>query len=838
MMKLENLLPYYEKSYEKLVKLGILKMHVKLGGFYLGINYLTVLVLSGDSIIEKNLIEIFKENKEKAHIITVNSLLALTVNDINPDIIIMDEGSFDLQRERINFIKSKNSLGTYEVIGVLKLSNVDEFNKLTELGVKEVIFQPYTIEEIYVRVKSLSQYISMKNECKLKAMQLKALMNNIPYMTWIKDEESRYIHVNKKFEKICGKSEEVIEGQTDAFVWGSKLNNKHKDEDVKVMEIGKQLISEIAVPDTDGKTQLCIYKSPVIDENGRVSGTIGIASDITEVKHMEAELDIIIENIPFGVCVKDVNGKIINLNKQLLEYYDIKKQDIIGNDGREVLSKECYDLFKEEDNEVIEGKCGKIFERKVKIKDKYRIMEVHKEPIIDNFQRVIGIVVLIRDVTKLMQYQEKIERLAYTDQLTGLDNRRSLYEHINNGDKDSEKCLTILLVDLDNFKRLNDSLGHWYGDEALVKISQRIKVACGDAFVARTGGDEFVIIFEGVLSEENLMRKISEVLKATNVEFVYEDKINLVSASIGVVRSCTRNQDIEKILTKGFLALYKAKEQGKNQYIMYTEELEAERKFNQEIETALRESINNEEVKVYFQPQYGKDKISGDNVLVGFEALFRWNNDKYKHMPVIDVIRTIERLNIIDVIEEYIMVESFKFAKKINENRMEKIIVSINVSALQIMESNFVDKVKNIIDEVGVDPETIGVEITETVLLENLDENIYKINALKNLGMKVALDDFGTGYSSLSYLVKLPLSHVKIDKSFISNMSNGFEYIKLIGLITEATHSLGLKVVAEGVEKYDELIILEGMGIDFIQGYLYSKPLPKAEAEQLAFKSK
>ena len=207
-------------------------------------------------------------------------------------------------------------------------------------------------------------------------------------------------------------------------------------------------------------------------------------------------------------------------------------------------------------------------------------------------------------------------------------------------------------------------------------------------------------------------------------------------------------------------------------------------------------------------------------------------------MPIIDIIRTIEKLKIMDMIDEYVMLEAFKFAKKINKGREKKIVVSINISAIEIMEEDFVSKVKRLIEEVGVSPEIIGVEITETVLIENLDDNILKIKALKELGMKVALDDFGTGYSSLNYLVKLPLSHVKIDKSFISNMSKGSEYIKLIGLIIEVTHSLGLKVIAEGVETYDELAILDGMGIDFIQGYLFSKPLPQDEAEILAFKMK
>lgn len=802
------------------------------------INDLTVLVLSSDIEIEKKLKEIFRDNEEKAHIITVNSLSALTdSNEINPGIIILDEGSISLQRERVKFVRMKQNLESAEIIGIIKCDDKVELKKLVELGIRDFIFNPYTVEEIYIRVKSVYQYITDQNRCRLKTAQLKALMNNIPYMTWLKDEENKYLYVNKKFEEVSGKSEDEIKGADDGLIWGEENSDLYIQQDNKVMKEKRQIVMDMAVPADLGEEQFCIYKAPIIDENHHVSGTIGIASDITEVKQIEAELDIILENIPFGVCVKDTSGKIINVNTQFLEYYGITKEQIIGNDGSKALSKEFYDLFKEEDSEVISTKSGKIFERKIKINGKHRVMEVHKEPIVDDFQRVIGMVALIRDITKLRKYQEKIERLAYTDQLTGLDNRRSLYEHVNNILQYKAKCLTILFVDLDNFKRLNDSLGHWYGDEALVEISQRIKEACDDAFVARTGGDEFVIIFEDVISEEILIKKIKGVLKATNTEFIHEDKVNILSGSIGVVKNCSHNEDIENILTKGFLALYKAKEQGKNQYIMYTEELEIERKFNLEIEIALRECINNKEVKVYFQPQYGKNKINGNQVLIGFEALFRWNNDKYKHMPVIDIIRTIEKFKIMDIIEEFVMVESFKFAKKINEGRKDKIVVSINVSALQIMEDDFVAKVKRNIDEVGVSPEIIGVEITETVLLENLDENLVKINALKDLGMKVALDDFGTGYSSLNYLVKLPLSHVKIDKSFITNMSNGSEYIKLIGLIIEITHSLGLKVIAEGVERYDELIILEGMGIDFIQGYLFSKPLPQEEAENLALQS-
>lgn len=216
---------------------------------------------------------------------------------------------------------------------------------------------------------------------------------------------------------------------------------------------------------------------------------------------------------------------------------------------------------------------------------------------------------------------------------------------------------------------------------------------------------------------------------------------------------------------------------------------------------------------------------------MGLEALLRWNNDKYRKIPIVDIINIMEKSILIDEIGKFIIKSAFSFSKKINENRTKKVIVSVNISAVQIMKHNFVRTIKKIIVETGVNPTDIGIEITETVLLQNIGENILKIKELKDIGIKISLDDFGTGYSSFSYLVKIPLSNIKIDKSFILGMKDSEEYRTLVKLCIDTAHALNLKVIAEGVERVEDLILLKSMKADYIQGYLFSKPLPQSIVE-------
>ncbi|MCJ8342221.1 MAG: bifunctional diguanylate cyclase/phosphodiesterase, partial [Cetobacterium sp.] len=324
--------------------------------------------------------------------------------------------------------------------------------------------------------------------------------------------------------------------------------------------------------------------------------------------------------------------------------------------------------------------------------------------------------------------------------------------------------------------------------------------------------------------------EILDILSAKNKN----GKLTRVSASIGiVVGDINEEENIDSLLMKGDLALYKAKEQGKNQYVFYNKYLDQKRCLDLDIEQELRNALAKNELVLYYQPQYDLNRK-----LVGFEALLRWHNEKFKHIPIIEVIKIMEKYNLIDDIGRFITRSAMEFSRKINENRKRNIVISINISSIQIMKNNFVRKIKKYLGEIGADPKNIGLEITETVLLQNIEENIEKIKELRDIGIKISLDDFGTGYSSFSYLVKLPLNNIKIDKSFVKGMTEAEEYKKLIKLTVDTARALKLNVVGEGVETERDFEILKEIGIDYIQGYLFSKPIPEKEAMELLMKEK
>lgn len=789
---------------------------------------ITVLIVSEVLDIEKIILEKFDKESFEIPMELFTSKNLASIDEIQPDLIVIDIINEEESIGNIESIKINNRFNKTPIMIVIEDGYKKNIGKFIEQGVKDYIVKPYDKQDLIIRFRNFFEYVAAIKLYKNRDLQFYALLNNTSYMAWFKDKKSNYIIVNNEFKEHSGKELEVISGRDDNFVWDGKIGEKCREYDLEVMNERKQIVFDEVIEGKKGYRQFNIHKSPVLDEYDNVIGTIGVARDITDLKNKDAELNIIIENIPFAVCLKSNDGTILNINSKFEEYTNLDSSQIIGLDMLGIENFKIEEDIRKEDLEIIKEKKSKVFERHIKVMDKERLMEIYKSPVFDISDEVIGIVALFRDVTEERKMQKHIKKLAYTDALTNLQNRRSLYKYVDCEISKKGLDLTLMIIDLDNFKKLNDSCGHSYGDEALILIANKLKIVCKDAFVGRIGGDEFVVVWENIKNENELRKLTEEILLAIKMEFNKGGKTNIISASIGVVTSNWKDNSIETLLLKGDLALYKAKEKGKNQYVMYTESLEKERIFNLKIERDLRDAVKNDEIDVYYQPQYTSGKE-----LKGFEALFRWKNTMYKDVPVIDLIRIMEECNIIDEISNTILKKAFRFAKRINENSKNIIIVSINISGMQIMNDNFVDKFKDLIKEIDVSPNYIGIEITETVLLSNIDDNIKKIKSLKDLGITISLDDFGTGYSSLNYLIKLPLSQVKIDRSFIQGMNSRYEYIKLVKLIINLAHSISMLVIAEGVEKVSELKILEEINIDYIQGYLFSKPVNELEAENL-----
>ncbi|RDY24950.1 EAL domain-containing protein [Romboutsia maritimum] len=552
-----------------------------------------------------------------------------------------------------------------------------------------------------------------------------------------------------------------------------------------------------------------------------------IAEYINNIQDKDNKFQTLIDNMPIAIWVKDKDLVYTDVNKTYFLFSEIKNENIIGKRDEELWNDELVQKFYKEDKIVIEAKETIEFEEVRKFNNEERVYKVNKSPLLNIDEEVIGLIGIYQDITEFKLIENDIKKNASTDFLTQIPNRRGLYKHLESKLKQKNENLTVMFMDIDEFKKINDVYGHKSGDDVLRVVSNKIQMFFTEDFISRISGDEFVIVLEDDIEKKEIENRVEKFLKEINFELSIGKRKCYISGSIGVVQTNTED-DIESILIKADLAMYKAKQRGKNTFAFYEKGMVEEVEINSNIERDLHDSIEKGEVYLFYQPQY-----TGDKKLIGFEALFRWKNEKYKSVSVIKVIEIMEKTKLINKMGRYIFEKACIFAKEINENRKEKLIVSVNISPIQIMRKNFVLEVKDILKKVGVDPKTLGIEITESIFLDNLEDSINTISQLKSLGMKILLDDFGTKYSSLNYLARLPISSIKIDKSFIDKLTNKGNYKVLIKLITEIAHSIELPVVAEGVESSSQLEQLNDMNVDAIQGYIFSKPLTEEDAKKL-----
>ncbi|SHH94191.1 ABC transporter substrate binding protein [Clostridium grantii] len=429
---------------------------------------------------------------------------------------------------------------------------------------------------------------------------------------------------------------------------------------------------------------------------------------------------------------------------------------------------------------------------------------------------------------ELKRQYSKIHKYAYYDNLTGLTNRTSLKIKLRNLTQiktDYLKQFAVIFLDLDNFKFVNDSYGHSIGDKVLKEIAKElIKLDLGNSSIYRLGGDEFVLILEDYQDTFDLNYKTDKLRKTLDRAIDIEGNKYFITASIGVAIYPQNGKNYSELLKNADAAMYKAKENGKNCSAIYDESINAKLNRNMEIRSELVNAFTYKEFFLNFQPQI--DIESGR--VYGFEALIRWINPKLGFVSPGEFIEVAEEMGRIVQIGNWVLKESCIFCKKINEKYENKLIISVNVSAVQLMQKDFLENIKNILEKTEVDPKLVAIEITETAVLKNFDLNRAKLEQIKSMGIKVSLDDFGKGYSSLYYLRNLPIDTLKIDKSFIDDIitnDNESTIKDLTESIILIAHKVGLKVIAEGVEMPMQLMKLKEYKCDFMQGYYVSKPI-------------
>jgi len=536
-----------------------------------------------------------------------------------------------------------------------------------------------------------------------------------------------------------------------------------------------------------------------------------------------------LENSEDGVIVTDTNGLIIRLNKSYCKISGYSEKELIGKNPRTIgagwtedsVYKNMWDSLDSigywEGELKDRNKNGQIY-----------VIWLRIVKVIDDDSKKTYYVGILTNITEKKEHERKIVRLAYRDALTNLPNRSLFYDRLGKAiteRRNSEEKLAVMFIDLDNFKFVNDSAGHIVGDKFLIEVSRRFKETLREYdTLARVGGDEFIILLEKVKSTTivdvayRLIESVSTSIKIDNHEF-------FTSASIGISVFPDDGLDQETLIKHADIAMYEAKNSGKNQYIFFLKAMNDEVSRRSSIESNLSKAIENNEFSIYYQPQIN----SISNTLIGAEALLRWNNKNLGSVSPAEFIPICEATSKIVSITEWIIAQVCRDIHKMKETYNDEFRVSINISSVHMLNDDFVEKIDNIVKSHSILPSQIELEITEGALIKNTDESTKKINTLKNLGYSISIDDFGTGYSSLSYLKNFPFDKLKIDQSFVRSLPNDTQDIGIVRSIIGIANALNLNVIAEGVETKENLDFLNYEGCSLIQGYYYSKPLPLDE---------
>lgn len=531
-----------------------------------------------------------------------------------------------------------------------------------------------------------------------------------------------------------------------------------------------------------------------------------------------------IEQSSSSIMITDVKGKIEYVNSAYTALTGYFKEDVIGKD---LAWKRETELYNNMMKVLSSGKNweGEFTNRR---KDRSEYTEsIKASPIFQADKNIAHFMIIKEDITEKKYSQERIHHLANFDSLTGLPNRFQLEELSNYAihmAKRKNEHFAIMFLDLDHFKDINDTLGHSAGDSLLIELATRFRSILREIdTVARLGGDEFIFLLPQT-DAHGVPKVADKLLEIIDKPFTIYNHELIVTASIGIAVYPDDGTDQETLSKNADTAMYTAKKEGRNKYCFYTDIMQKNSSRNLHLTNALHHAIERNELYLVYQPQVSID----DGHIVGAEALLRWNHPEFGNISPVEFIPLAEDSGLILSIGEWVLREAIGQAKKWTEDNPSEFVMAVNISSIQFRQSNLPELVSGILDEAGLAPESLELELTEAVAM-------HAYNAIDNFierGIRMSIDDFGTGYSSLSYLKKLKVSKLKIDQSFIRDIWTDAEDKAIVSAIISMAKSLGLRTIAEGVETLDQLNYLREQGCDEVQGYYYSKPIKATEFER------
>ena len=536
-----------------------------------------------------------------------------------------------------------------------------------------------------------------------------------------------------------------------------------------------------------------------------------------ELKDIKAAIDEAVI-----MAVTDSKGIITAVNDRFCEISKYSREELIGQNHRILNSKfHTKDFFKSMWKTIGNGLTwnGEICNR-AKDGSLYWV-QTTIVPFLDEKGKPSQYISIRTDITEQKNIQ-MITHYANHDVLTGLPNRRCLSQKLNiliEKSKENQTKFALFFIDINRFRHINDALGHNVGDLFLVEVAQRFRSIdkTGDSFY-RLNGDEFVYILEDV---SKLSEMATKLMKMFEVPYIFKKYEFYSTISIGISIFPKHGNDVDSLLVNADMAMYVAKNRKGNQYEIFKKIMQGKNDHVLILESKLRNAIKDNVLEIHYQP---KMDVKTEE-LIGMEALLRWTDEELGHIPPNEFIPFAEESGLINDIGEWVLKTTALQIKEWEKQFSFNMRVAVNISPLHFKDTNFVSRLVDILEETKVSPEHLEIEITEMSMMDYNEDLINKIQEVKQLGLTVAIDDFGTGYSSLGYLKEFPVDTLKIDRTFIVNISEGESGVAMVAAIIALAHALELKVVAEGVETTEEMEILKQYNCEYVQGYYFSKPL-------------
>ncbi|ORJ60261.1 putative bifunctional diguanylate cyclase/phosphodiesterase [Geothermobacter hydrogeniphilus] len=546
-------------------------------------------------------------------------------------------------------------------------------------------------------------------------------------------------------------------------------------------------------------------------------------------------LQAVLRAIPAPIFFKDHRGIYLGCNRAFEAFIGLPREKIIGASVWDVAPRELADTYHRADSELMEQGGQQVYETEVQYADgsRHHVM-FHKAVFAAADGSPAGLVGAMLDITDRKQVEQEIEELAYHDNLTGLANRSFFKQRLTEALTQaaiSEQQLALLFLDLDRFKYINDTIGHAGGDRLLQLVAERLSclIPAGGT-LARLGGDEFVIMLTDVHNRNELEHFGNTLLKTLEKPFLLAGKQLHVSTSIGIARYPADGKDSSSLLKHADMAMYAAKEQGRNNLCFYRKRMTRQAAQRRDMETRLRQALDQGEFALVYQPQI--DDRNGR--IRGVEALLRWHHPRRGLVYPAEFIPIAEETGLIRTLGEWVLRESCRQLRTWRHAQLPNLRMAVNISGQQFKQPDFLTVVDRALREADFDPARLELEmeLTETVLLHNVETTLRNLRGLKERGISLAIDDFGTGYSSLSYLKDFPIDRIKIDRSFVGEISHGGNAAAIVGTIIAMARSLGLAVIAEGVETAQQVEFLRQRDCFDMQGYYFARPMPAAVLER------